>query len=49
MRPPQKAGGNTTTRLCLNLRRFCFNEAPAKSGGEYHDKTLSKLEEVLLQ
>ena len=29
MRPPQKAGGNTTIDLAD------FNEAPAKSGGEW--------------
>ena len=34
MRPPQKAGGNGGLRH-VGRRRRGFNEAPAKSGGEY--------------
>ena len=34
MRPPQKAGGNRPSSASRSGWSLCFNEAPAKSGGE---------------
>ena len=38
MRPPRKAGGNEGGQTLVDTALLRFNEAPAKSGGEYRER-----------